>query len=553
MRFFSSFSRIHHKSKSECAIDTHPHATANIHPWSQSAPQLKQLVRVDQNANIRDAFSSPATFYSLNTFPPPPMVMPADTSESTTSARRILYLESQLAELKGINRRWFEQYGELELSNMENYSNYFIAMGQASKAMRASEATQAANNKLEKKLAEYDKFLSRLIDVGLHELVLDKAHARLRKGENADDAFVDAIKEAAAKPGSEWARIFPAIIGPRTPEAYVSAINMTLKLRQELKESKRVASFWKLTAKEGGEHADTFTPSSISGVLRINELPGERSHLVDDFVAKIHSTDWSTSRRDDLAQVIPTSCMLSPTPAAIEAPKLPPDLGVLSTPPRSKLIASLFEHDTTDPYGSLSTSPVDSHSARQLAFHLSPSTSESFHEDSVNLESNDRLSKCFLSSVKKTRRIVLGEVNKNTRAILRSESDTMQVSKPCAKPTRKGKAIAMSQSIQSVQACLLLSCLSISYSKAVRAPISHISSYVNFHHLPRTILSPHPLHLRTHIRLLLQSPSYSPVTAARTSSEVSTSLSRPQLKTVIRAIGSPTVTRQRRSSLTSCL
>jgi hypothetical protein len=101
---------------------------------------------------------------------------------------------------------------------------------------------------------------------GLHELVLDKALAALKGGLSADEALVDAIKEAASKPGSAWATIMPAIVGPRPPEKYVA---LTAKLRKDLKDSRKIASLWKKRAKNG-LHADLITPS-ISKLSDIHE------------------------------------------------------------------------------------------------------------------------------------------------------------------------------------------------------------------------------------------------------------------------------------------
>ncbi|KII85931.1 hypothetical protein PLICRDRAFT_76349, partial [Plicaturopsis crispa FD-325 SS-3] len=105
-------------------------------------------------------------------------------------------------------------------------------------------------------------------------------------GQSADDMLVDAIKSAAAQPESPWARIMPAITGPRTPEQYTSAINMTLKARKELSESKALVQFWKKTAQEGDEHADVITPSPSQLPLALERLDQGRQTAVDDLLAQ---------------------------------------------------------------------------------------------------------------------------------------------------------------------------------------------------------------------------------------------------------------------------
>ncbi|KAF8893487.1 hypothetical protein BD779DRAFT_1435987, partial [Infundibulicybe gibba] len=134
-------------------------------------------------------------------------------------------------------------------------------------------------------------------------------------GKNADEALVDAIKRAATKPGSIWSKIIPTIVGHRSPEDYISAINLTLKTRKELKYTKQVAKFWKGVAKAIPDHQDTVTPSA-SNLSSVSEvLSQERQTAVDELLRKIRSGDMPrtqvvTSPRSGLkTSGLPTPCL----------------------------------------------------------------------------------------------------------------------------------------------------------------------------------------------------------------------------------------------------
>lgn len=134
------------------------------------------------------------------------------------------------------------------------------------------------------RLAQLEKFLSAMIDLGLHIPVLDKAYKAVLNGAMADEALVDAIKEAAARPGTAWSRIVPAIVGPRTPENYISAINLTLKYRRELKQSKKVLMFWKKRAMLHPTNQGLVTPSASALSEVLDELSSERRVAAENFL-----------------------------------------------------------------------------------------------------------------------------------------------------------------------------------------------------------------------------------------------------------------------------
>ncbi|KAJ7043351.1 hypothetical protein C8F04DRAFT_901841, partial [Mycena alexandri] len=123
-----------------------------------------------------------------------------------------------------------------------------------------------------------------MISVGLHQRVLGDAHAALRAGIDPDAALVDAIKEAAAIPGSPWSTIIPSVTGPRTPDEYRSSLTLTLKTRKELRDAKKVAKFWKRVAHEDSQQSGIVTPS-VSAISSIHEpLSAERQKAVEELI-----------------------------------------------------------------------------------------------------------------------------------------------------------------------------------------------------------------------------------------------------------------------------
>jgi hypothetical protein len=246
---------------------------------SHSVEELSTTAHVNSNLETRNIIPSAAS----NAFP-------SHAFASTivpTSDPRIQALQSKIDQLIAANREWSCDYSQLQGEAMENQSEKFIALSSGAAARRELQAVKAEAEKLEAKLAHYERFLGLMVSIGLHELVLDKAQSTLRNGQSADDALVEAIKEAATKPGSAWASIMPAIVGPRPPEQYVAAINLTLQLRKELKASRKVAKFWKSTAKGDTRHADLVTPSASDLSDVCEPLPRERQRAVDDLMLKL--------------------------------------------------------------------------------------------------------------------------------------------------------------------------------------------------------------------------------------------------------------------------
>lgn len=91
--------------------------------------------------------------------------------------------------------------------------------------------------------------------------MLADAYARVLAGDDPEDALVDAIKAAAARPASPWRTLLAPVVGPRAPGAYTAQVACTLGARREARGWRYRAAFWKGCARDGGRHGDTVTPS----------------------------------------------------------------------------------------------------------------------------------------------------------------------------------------------------------------------------------------------------------------------------------------------------
>ena len=174
---------------------------------------------------------------------------------------RIYDIETENNELRHTNMVLLSdsQALEQELSNFR--ADYYTERFQSKVRVQSARADKDKIVILTNKLEQAEKFIMAMVDIKLHEPVLGRAAEAVREGADAEEALIDAVRVAATKKGSAWSRIIPAIVGPRSPEHYLSAINLALRLQKDLHESEKVSSFWKTLAKLDPVNADTITPS----------------------------------------------------------------------------------------------------------------------------------------------------------------------------------------------------------------------------------------------------------------------------------------------------
>ncbi|KAK7061114.1 hypothetical protein VNI00_000850 [Paramarasmius palmivorus] len=128
-----------------------------------------------------------------------------------------------------------------------------------------------------------DAFAKALEELGLANTV---------DSEMSEEAIIDAILKASEDESNAWTTILSAVVGPLAPENYVSAINITLEARKELRSVNKVAKFWKRSAQRNDGSVDLVTPSA-STLSQIKEpLSPERQQAMERLRSERKSGIW---------------------------------------------------------------------------------------------------------------------------------------------------------------------------------------------------------------------------------------------------------------------
>ncbi|KAJ6606641.1 hypothetical protein DFH09DRAFT_1353705 [Mycena vulgaris] len=317
MRFFKSFPSfplLHRRSKSDSSIPKPTPARDHILKRPQSLDAAQAAVFAAAVPTCPQTFLFPT---------------PSDASNA------IFELETANSRLRSDVSAWAADCADLRSQLDATRADLFTQLHRNASIQRQAQADKLETDKLQAQLAQYERFLGLMINVGLHQRVLGDAHAALRAGIDPDMALVNAIKDAAAIPGSAWSTIIPSITGPRTPDEYRSSLNMTLKARKELRDTKKVAKFWKSIAKEEGR-VGIVTPS-VSTISSIHEpLPADRQKAVEELISSRRraslishdeTSDHSTvpvSASTSYASTSSASADMTPSNSGSEIPCLSP-------------------------------------------------------------------------------------------------------------------------------------------------------------------------------------------------------------------------------------
>ena len=219
---------------------------------------------------------------------------------------RIYNIDTENNELRHANMvlRSDSQALEQELSNLR--AEYYSERLQTKVRVQCARADKDKILILSDKLEQAEKFIMAMVDIKLHEPVLGRAAEAVKEGADAEEALVEAVRVAATKKGSAWSRIIPAIVGPRSPEHYLSAINLALMLQRDLHEREKVSGFWKAIAKLDPVNINTITPSSSllseMGGPDIEHSVSEQA-VLDEMIALLATGD-TLARKSQSAQAI---------------------------------------------------------------------------------------------------------------------------------------------------------------------------------------------------------------------------------------------------------
>jgi hypothetical protein len=234
MRFFKSFNLLHRRTKSEPSpvvplITTTPF----------SVPQTLCL--------------PPGHFYTANV--------------------HIFNLETENARLRHTSSVLSDELLKVNSQLKKARDELFMELH---RSIRQASANQDEIRQLRRSLMHYERSLSPLTDPTSHSSLVNPPQ----------ESYHQTLSDPNDTAGFPWARVTPPMIGPRTQDEYLSVLQMTLKTRKELRESKKAANFWKQTAKEHVQHLDVVTPSS-SNISSIQEvLSTDRQNAVDALISQ---------------------------------------------------------------------------------------------------------------------------------------------------------------------------------------------------------------------------------------------------------------------------
>ncbi|KAJ2930250.1 hypothetical protein H1R20_g6823, partial [Candolleomyces eurysporus] len=191
---------------------------------------------------------------------------------------------------------------ERDLANLRtHYSDELARARQMRVRLQQAEADLAG---LKNRFAETARFILALVDLGLDPSTLrESISSVLKDGQPGEDALISAFQRSSLAKGPSWSKhLSPATDGLRTVDHYLSALDLTINARKELKEKAKATQFWKMVAKSDPAHADMVTPSP-SALDQIQTQPisasnAPKSSVVDDLVVQLKGAP-SKKQSDD--------------------------------------------------------------------------------------------------------------------------------------------------------------------------------------------------------------------------------------------------------------
>ncbi|KAK2467114.1 hypothetical protein APHAL10511_001372 [Amanita phalloides] len=202
-------------------------------------------------------------------------------------------VDLEILNLKRLSSNWASSHSRL-VYDLNLTQSELLLERERNKGLRRQLHTQSELvEDMKRSLDRLQHFISILGEIGMCDDIVANAYASISEGRGAVDALVEAIKEAASVPGSNWAIILPAVSGPRTQAEYVAALHLSLNVRRELRKCKKVAKFWKNIAQQYILPSTMVTPS-VSVLSSIYEkIPPERQDAVNALMERRKKDIWN--------------------------------------------------------------------------------------------------------------------------------------------------------------------------------------------------------------------------------------------------------------------
>ncbi|KAL0568390.1 hypothetical protein V5O48_013597 [Marasmius crinis-equi] len=331
---FPLFSRLSHlinrRPKSESfATDVLKQLALDLAEDEEQLAQLPRSRSFDSSSDNRNPFILPPHLLDILPQNPIPSSFDDILVVLANLEHRIPLLETENAQLKENNNRIAfesqlrEQEIHLKKAQVVRQRAYLTQLqNEVEQAQRQLDEKRAINRALE-------DFLIKTLASYPPTHVFHRIAVAIDAGSSFENAVVNTIREEIeTTPHSPWSKLVPAVVGPRTPDQYASALGVVLRARRDLIHGKNVSRYWKRQAQLDDANADVITPSSsiLSDVQEpLNE---ERQRAVNELLQKLRTGEIPVrSRVVTQAALVEEegSEVSSPVP---HSPLLNPDLGV---------------------------------------------------------------------------------------------------------------------------------------------------------------------------------------------------------------------------------
>ncbi|KAG6889782.1 hypothetical protein C0992_004200 [Termitomyces sp. T32_za158] len=248
MRFFKSFKLLHRRTKSEPSITL-----------VSERPNLRET------ASICDHL--PSTLL-------PSATVPHDILHVPHHNVRILDLEIENSRLRKVLAANCDELAAVKAQLTATQADLFAELH---RSVRQRQSHQNEIKKLNEKVAQYEEFI---VNVDANKTLPDTADS----SHILDQALNNVVEREENLSASNPVGIVSFSFGHRSRDQYMSALQLTLKSRSQLRQCKKVAKFWKKTALQDERNVSLVTPSASTISSIIENLPPDRQKAVDDLI-----------------------------------------------------------------------------------------------------------------------------------------------------------------------------------------------------------------------------------------------------------------------------
>ncbi|KAG6878767.1 hypothetical protein C0993_008066 [Termitomyces sp. T159_Od127] len=266
MRFFKSLKLLHRRTKSEPSITL-----------VSERPKLREA------ASVSDDLPSTLLPTVAND------ILPAPHHNV-----RILNLEIENSRLRKTLVATCDELAAVKAQLTAAQADLFAELH---RSVRQRQSDQNEIRKLNEKVAQYEEFIINADPNKTLPGPADSSHI-------LDQALSNVVEREANSSALNPVGVVSLSFGYRSQDQYMSALQLTLKSRSELRQCKKIAKFWKKTALQDERNVSLVTPSASTISSIMENLPLDRQKAVEDLITRRKASE-------------------PPSPPALETPSQP--------------------------------------------------------------------------------------------------------------------------------------------------------------------------------------------------------------------------------------